>query len=187
MDWTGCPAVHGIEPRNLVTLGSCPRFVHTGRQHRQPRQGERLSEARSSKAHSRAPIILKTPVRFRAVRSHRPANRQTDGGRSQRLNRRLRPTFQSIFLPSIFLPILGSDCPAGHRPPAVASPATAAVSNPVSRNPNFLLACHPASGRITVVRGRPDRWAHRPDPAIPDPDRSEITIRCTRGGDHVRI
>jgi hypothetical protein len=38
MDWTGCPAVHGIEPRNLVTLGSCPRFLHAGRQHRQPRQ-----------------------------------------------------------------------------------------------------------------------------------------------------
>ena len=26
MDWTGCPAVNGIEPRNLVTLGSCPRY-----------------------------------------------------------------------------------------------------------------------------------------------------------------
>jgi hypothetical protein len=32
-------------------------------------KGERLTEPRSSKAHSRAPIILKTPVRFRSVRS----------------------------------------------------------------------------------------------------------------------
>jgi len=46
MDWTGCPAVNGIEPRNFVTLGSCPRFVHAGRQYRQPRQGERLLETR---------------------------------------------------------------------------------------------------------------------------------------------
>jgi hypothetical protein len=102
-------------------------------------------------------------------------------------NFRRRPKLRCMFLPSIFLPILASDRPAGQRPRPSRHRPTAAVSNPASRNPNFLLACHPASGRITVVRGRPDRWAHRPDPAIPDPDRSEITIRCTRGGGHVRI
>jgi hypothetical protein len=180
MDWTGCPAVRGIEPRNLVTLGSCPRFVHAGRQHRQSRHGERLTETRSSKAHSRAPIIPKTLVRFRSIRSDRPANRQKDSGRSQGPNFRRRPKLRCMFLPSIFLPILASDRPAGQRPPA-----TAAVSNPASRNPNFPLACHPPSGRITVVRGRPDRWAQRPDPAIPDPDRSEITNRWTRVADLV--
>jgi hypothetical protein len=38
MDWTGCPAMHGIEPRNFVSLVSRPRFVDAGRQHRQSRQ-----------------------------------------------------------------------------------------------------------------------------------------------------
>ena len=64
MDWTGCPAVNGIEPRNLVTLGSCPRCVHTGRQHRPSRSWRATIGDPGSKAHSRLHMMsIKQPVR----------------------------------------------------------------------------------------------------------------------------
>ena len=90
MVWISCPAVNGIEPRNLVTLGSCPRFLHAGRQYRQPRHGERLQETRGRRPIRVTHYVIKEPVRSQlllfGVESNHVATSMRTSRRSESAN-----------------------------------------------------------------------------------------------------